>query len=169
MMASERKIQALRSMASSGTPHEAAAAKRILARLNIEERVDEPQEWFKFVCRNEYEKKLLSQTASMVLDRNDFECGTKRHGRKNTLYVKCTKSEHVELELFFTSYCRAVSEEMEITLQAFFQKNRIFSTQSMCAGEAHELTDEERRILKRAEDVERLSIRKQIEAGRVSS
>ena len=163
-MQNERKIEALRNMAKSGTKHEREAAKAILDRMNIEEQDEEPVEYFTVSFGSEFERKLICQTAAMMF--NTFNTPMYRRSRaRNKLLIKCTKREFVEFDLVFESYRRALKEELEITVSAFIQKNKIFPAEAMASPSRDPITERDRKILERAGSVDRVTVRKQI-AGR---
>lgn len=158
-MDKQRKIDALKNMARSGTKHEAAIAMSILERLNIDLQEEEPIELFNIDSKTEYEWDIFRQTAAMILDTRDLPLYVGKGRGKKKRFIKCTKGQFSEIELFYGLYKRALNDELDITVQAFIQKNSIFPSE---VDTATKMTDEIRKVIRRADSVDRVTIRKQI-------
>ncbi|WP_324825093.1 hypothetical protein [Sinanaerobacter sp. ZZT-01] len=77
-----------------------------------------------------------------------------RHTRQK-LGVYCTPAQKLELELEYDFYKRKFNEDMELFLEAFIQRNKIFPVDVLKAPIDKELTAKEMQMLWIAEVLER--------------
>lgn len=120
---------------------------------------------YDFRYKNEFERSLLNQIVARVLGTNEF--GVWRRGKQRLNIYDLTASECAEVQLMYDEYRRALADELELTYRGFIQQQRLFAPR--VADEDRELSREEikeaRRVLSRAADVERVSIRRKLGAG----
>lgn len=102
--------------------------KQIMAKYNISlEDINEQQVRKDFVryFKSQYEKTILIQIAASVID--DVQLAKfKKKTKKIHVIVKATPSELLLIESMFAHYAKAFEKEIEATLDAFIQVNRLF-------------------------------------------
>ena len=159
----DRRKQALIEMAKRGTPEEQKIAKSIIKDLDIS--VDDEQiidALFKY--RNKYEKKILMQVWSMVINKTGVSYFTNPK-KKNTVIFEITKSQETEIELFYSIYKREIEQEINLTVQAFIQTNNIFPQENIDNPDyvvTEKDKDRLRRMFERMGTMDKMQIRKQI-------
>lgn len=127
----KEKLRKLLSLAERGiggeklnaeTKLNALLKKHNLTLSDISDEIKEPF-WFKY--KGEFEKKLLSQVFISVAGRG-VRVGTNRHQRSK-LGAELTKCQSLEVDMLFDLYRVSLKEELELTLEAFVNRNNIFS------------------------------------------
>lgn len=159
----DRRIEALRNMAVSGTVHERKTATAILERLDVGLSDSEVNEYFTFTFKNDFEYRLFRQTVSMVFNSDSVPLYRKKWSRKLSQILFCTRSKFLEVDLFYSAYKKSLGVEFEITFRAFIQKNDIFPASAECLSRA--MSEEDIEALKRANTMKRVAVRKRLEAG----
>ena len=161
----DRRKKALIEMAKRGTPEEKLIAESIIAKTGIsienQEMVD-----VEFTYKNKIERRLIHQIRSMVTNTTQSEYRTSK-SKPKTIWFDVTRAQEIEINLFYSIYRREIEEEIEITYNAFVQKNLIFP-QSDIDNPA--IPDEEqakrnKKIWERAGTIDKTHIRKQIQQG----
>lgn len=155
----KRRIEALRMMAAHGTEHERRIAQGLLDRADVP---TDSESWVyaEFPCANEYENRLFWQVATMILDDNTIDRFSVKE-KPHVQVCRCTELEREEISLFFDSYRAALSKELETTLEAFINKNDIFTTRAR-ANPSVAKTEEAIRIMKRAREMDAVEVRRRI-------
>ena len=158
----DRKKQALIEMAKRGTPEEQKIAESIIDKTGISMENEQKIE-AEFTHRNKFEEMLIHQIRAMVT--NDFtgSYGTSK-GKPKSVWYQVTRSQEMEMNLYYSIYKREIKAEMEITYNAFVQKNMIFPQGNIENPEP--LTAEDharnRKIMERANTIDKTHVRKQI-------
>jgi hypothetical protein len=159
-MISDRRKQALIEMANRGTPKEQKIAEELIDKYGISVE-DETIKQVEFSYRNKYEKQLLLQIWSMVINSAKEGYYTNK-SKKNVFIFELTKSQEIELSLFYSIYKREMKEEIEITIHAFIQSNSIFPLSSFENPEDPTDMEKARKILNSAGTIDKINIRKQL-------
>jgi len=94
--------------------------------------------WFRY--NNPAEKKILTQIFYKVLT-GEYSVWVNK-GKQRQKGVDVTKQEILEIELMFTIYRKALKEQMEIFLEAFVQKNKIFPEITFDDNDSEPMSDE---------------------------
>ncbi len=160
-MISERRKKALIEMAKRGTLEEQNIAEMIIRRSGISIE-DEEKEKIEFKFSNKYEKRLLHQISGMVTNDPNVIYYTSNKKSK-TIWIEVTKLQKIEIDLFYSIYRREIKEEMEITFAAFIQRNNIYPQKPMDNQEKPDI-ERIRKILNRADTIDKTHVRKQIGA-----
>lgn len=161
-MLTDRRKQALIEMAKRGTPAEQEIAKSIIDKMGFPIESEEIIET-EFTYRNKFEEMLIHQIYAMIINSMEVIYFTSKIKPK-TVWFNITKSQEMEMNLFYSIYKREIKEEMEITFNAFIQKNMIFP---QCDIQNPKIPNEEqqkknRKIQDRANTIDKTHVRKQI-------
>lgn len=124
------RIRKLAVIAEKGAGGEKEAAALLLERLMDKHGITESDleeepiefEWFKY--KDDLQRKLLHQVIYTVL--GDRELYNWKGSRKKEVGVYCTAAEKTEIEITYDFYYRAIQEELETFLYAFYSKNHLF-------------------------------------------
>lgn len=107
--------------------------------------------------KTQYEKQLLLQIIHYVLNSSTIRATS----RNNTIYTQLTAYQHIEITTIYTILKPKLKKELDITLKAFIIKNRIFS-QSVSKVDNEDLTEEDLKIIERANTITKTELRKQL-------
>jgi len=144
-------LKKLLALAERGVGGEKATAQRMLEDMmkkhgiSIDQLVDDQAEDVFFKFRNKHDERLLIQIMLNVTGEDVYSMS--RGGRK--IKEKCvlaTKSQKLEIDMKFRVYRKAIEEELNLLVEAFIRKNKIFAPTSNSNGdeEAPEPTKEEK-------------------------
>ena len=162
-MISERRKAALIEMSKRGMPEEQEIAKHIIEKLDISVNEDEKIIDVMFRFKNYYEKKILIQIWTMVINDSSKDHFTNKRKRNNVIF-EITKTQKAEIELYFSIYKRELQEEIDLTVSAFIHANGIFPQSN--DDKEYEITQEDRdrleKLWNRTQTINKTHIRKQI-------
>lgn len=126
-------LRKIKTLAERGIGGEKEGAQLTLSRLMKKYGIDEEQlekeckEAAFFSYSQEWERRLLNQIIYMVTGEAGYGCvGFYSKRKRKQLGIDCTVAERLEIDANYEFYKRAVEKELEIFLEAFVQKNRIF-------------------------------------------
>lgn len=114
---------------------------------------------FKLKGRNE---KLLMQCMASVVGK---DANIWKPRPEKSIYLECTMAQYLEITAKINFYQAAFDRELKIFTSAFIQANRIFSPEGMSAKANLKLTEEDLRMLKIAENIERRTFHRQLTDG----
>lgn len=169
-----RILRKLLELARRGEAGERENADKLLDRLCAKhgvnradlERADLPLRRVRYRFRDEHERSLAVQVASMVLDKNAVT--TLTTGRARTWQeIDLPVAQAVEFEAMFTAYQSAWREEQHALLYAFITKNRIFPATAEPGSTAPDEAELRRwrKARNMAPGVDVVAVRKQLESG----
>lgn len=156
---SNRKRKALIQMALRGTEHEKNIALKLIEKYKISLELESPKD-YSFKYKNELEDRLLHQITGMLDYDKDFILFTYKNKRK-TFGITCKESSYLEIDLAFSLYKKSLEEEIEITYRGFVQSNMIFPPSDI-VPEHKEISEIERKALRRSQQIDKININKQI-------
>jgi len=125
-----KRVKKLAVIADKGIGGEREAAALLLKRLMNKHDITESDleeetielEWFKY--KHDLQRRLLLQVIYTILgDRDLYKW---KESRKKQVGVYCTAAEKIEIEITCEFYHRAMQEELETFLYAFYSKNHLF-------------------------------------------
>lgn len=127
----ETRLRKLLILSERGIDGEKENASQMLNKLldkhnlSIEDISDDVKNicWFKY--KGKLQEKLLRQIIASTAGR-DVEMWINK-GKRNILGASITKCHMLEIEMLFNAYKVALEEEFEFALEAFINKNDIFS------------------------------------------
>ncbi|MEK3759667.1 DUF2786 domain-containing protein [Paenibacillus sp. FSL P4-0338] len=167
------KLKGLKALAERGVAGEKESAQKMLEKLMEKYGINEndiaaetvEMAWFRYHDDSEF--RLLNQILYMVLGDCDYynKLGASKRKYK-VLGAYCTAAEHLEIELNFEFYKRAMQEELKLFYSAFMNKNKLFPSdekpkaKSTCKDLSRE---EELRLSFMMEGMERRTMTKMIE------
>lgn len=161
-----KKIQAL---AERGEAGERESAEIMLCRfmekhnITLEdlEREDLKDRLFKVPIRF---KQLFVQVAASIIGSSRAIYCIK--GRPAAACIECTLAEYTEIELAFNFYKCALSEQLELYMEAFYQKNALYPSDSSPKPDSL-VSDEDllrmKRLSRLVEGMERVNHKKLVE------
>ncbi len=167
----EEMLKKLKALMEKGIGGEAENAKRILESLLKKEGktledylnnsdIQKKRYWFSY--SNTYQKKLLGQILFYVLDCSSIMETTNKNKRNQVAY-DITATENIEILTIYETLKTKLMEEIDITVEAFVYRHRLFSN-SECA-EDKTLSERDKRILERIKTIQKNPIHKQITYG----
>lgn len=155
------KLKKLKAIAERGVGGEKETAMKIYKELLEKYQIEEAEaiaevvtlHWFTY--RTELEEDLLTQIFYMVTGSPSYHHYTGKYKRRKKRGCDCTEIEAAEIKLLFSFYRAELERELEAFLMAFKQGNNLYPDKSARCykesdGAGRELTDEERRMLKKA-------------------
>lgn len=154
------KLKKIKALAERGVGGERETALRMYEELKARYEIEDEEimldtvtlHWFGY--RTELEEDLLTQIFYMVTGSPTYHHYTGKYGRRKKRGCDCTEIEAAEITLLFNFYREELKRELEAFLIAFRNGNRLYPDETArCYKENNskrELTDEERRMLKKA-------------------
>lgn len=165
-------LQKIKKLAENGRAGEKENAQSILNNLmkkyNItdEDLNEDIIKDFEFKIHGKIERRLLGQIAFSVYgnvnDKKGSYCYTYI---KNKMLIKCTDAEFIEIKAKFEFYKAEYKKQLSIFYDAFIQANSIFPNEKLCKpkDEKYFLSEEDKKILKMANGIEKSNFRKCLE------
>lgn len=101
-----------------------------------------------FKVNKEVEKRLLIQIIAKIT--GDIPRVWVSKSTRNTVFLDLTEAQKIEVEWCWPIYRKALDKEMELTLQAFVQANRLFREREQTEGVPKQNADEAAEVLARA-------------------
>jgi CRISPR/Cas system-associated protein endoribonuclease Cas2 len=137
-MEKRARIEAIYELSIRGVGGEKENAQRLLEHLCKKYNIDinslgeEQKDFYDYECKDIFEKRLLNQIVSFVIDVNHPTLYYHRKGKNkgNILVYQITKKQHLEIKYLFGIYSEALKTEFDNVLNAFIQKNDIFCSDS---------------------------------------
>lgn len=154
------KLKKIKALAERGVGGERETALRMYEELKARYEIEDEEimldtvtlHWFGY--RTELEEDLLTQIFYMVTGSPAYHHYTGKYGRRKKRGCDCTEIEAAEITLLFNFYREELKRELEAFLIAFKNGNNLYPDKTArCYKENNrkrELTDEERRMLKKA-------------------
>ena len=163
LITKKERLKRVKALADHATGNEKKAALAAYEKLkNIYEISDDELAELKEIrltYKDSWEYKLLIQCIFMVI--GNTKIGTIK--RKKSIWVKCTIAEEQEIKLCYTIYKSALKKHLEESYKAFLVVNQIYPDDTVrCkpsnTSSKEPLTEEERRILKIAKQLNKTQI-----------
>lgn len=155
-----KKLKALAERGVDGERYNAEAKlKSLLEKHGLTMEDIEEEE----VCVNEIKitkekKKLFHQIGYHVIGKKYKNTDVRRH--RNTIYIKCTIAQAIEIEAKLNFYYKLYKEEMEIFHHAFIQKNNLFAHDGKPQEPKPEDREKMQRVLEMASTIKKESYSK---------
>lgn len=155
----DRRRTAILAMAQRGTEHEKRMAQELAEKHGIEGEIDEPDYHF-FSYRTKFEERLLHQVVAVVM--NDMKNAYYSYpGKKRSIGFKVTNRQSAEIDLYYSVLKREMHDEFNLCFFAFVEANMLYPACNLEAP-GKDIPDNAEDILKRAENIKRATIRKQL-------
>lgn len=159
-------LDKLKALAEQGVGGEKINAEKILRKIlqkqgkSFEEFIankeKEETKIYSLRYKTQYEKKLLLQVLHYVLNLHEIRTVI----YNSTIHIRLTEYQYIEVSTIYTILKAELKKELDITLEAFIVKNRIFS-QSVSKNDSP-LTAKDLKIIERAGTITKTELHKQL-------
>lgn len=156
-----QKLKKIKDLAERGVGGEKETAMHLYRKLMEKYDIDEAEvledqvevNWFSY--STDLEERLLIRIFYKVTGSPAYHLYTGNYSRRKKRGCECTEIEAVEIKLLFDFYKQQLKEELDIFMLAFLNGNNLYPDKKARLykeydQEKPELTDEERRKLKKA-------------------
>ena len=134
--------------------------------LNLSDISDEAIETYWFKYKGKFQKRLLIQVIVATAGKG-VSVGTNQFQR-GKIGAELTKCQMLEVEMLFSAYKIALEEELEFALEAFVNKNHIFSQGDSEEVEREYTAEEIQRsklMAERMMSMKKVEVRKQLQGN----